>query len=71
MIDLLLGYTAIMGSLIGLGWTYSELLNRGHHSRIAFVWYDLWVGAYYDRTKRLFYVVPFPTIVFIFDWKKP
>ena len=28
-----------------------------------FLWYDFWVGAYYDRAKRVFYVCPIPMCV--------
>lgn len=27
---------------------------------VFFRWYDLWVGAYYDRTARVLYVCPVP-----------
>jgi len=30
---------------------------------IFFAWYDFWIGAYYDRAKRILYVCPFPMIV--------
>ena len=26
-------------------------------------WYDLWIGAYYDRRNRTWYVCPLPCIV--------
>lgn len=26
-------------------------------------WYDLWVGAYYDRARRALYLCPLPTVV--------
>lgn len=28
-----------------------------------FAWYDLWVGAYYDRKVRVLYVCPLPCCV--------
>ena len=28
-----------------------------------FAWYDLWIGAYYDRIKRILYICPLPMIV--------
>lgn len=30
---------------------------------IFFAWYDLWVGAYWDRQKRVLYVCPLPMVV--------
>lgn len=30
----------------------------------VFAWYDLWVGAYWDREKRTLYVLPLPTVGF-------
>jgi len=35
--------------------------------RIFFAWYDLWVGAYWDRDKRALYVCPIPTVVIRLD----
>lgn len=28
--------------------------------KFIFAWYDLWVGAYWDRTKRRLYLLPLP-----------
>ena len=33
-----------------------------------FAWYDLWVGAFYDRAKRRLYVFPLPMIGFYVEW---
>jgi hypothetical protein len=29
---------------------------------IVIAWYDLWIGAYYDRKTRSLYVLPIPCI---------
>ena len=31
-----------------------------------FAWYDLWVGAYWDRSARVLYVCPFPMLLLVF-----
>lgn len=31
---------------------------------IFFAWYDLWIGAYYDRRSRVWYICPLPCCVF-------
>ena len=30
--------------------------------RVFFAWYDMWVGAYWDRKKRILYVCPIPCL---------
>lgn len=35
--------------------------------RFFFAWFDLWVGAYYDRKKRVLYVCPLPCVVLSFS----
>ena len=34
--------------------------------KIEFLWYDLWVGAYWDRLKRKLYLAPLPMLVISF-----
>jgi hypothetical protein len=30
--------------------------------RLFFRWYDIWIGAYYDRANRTLYVCPLPMV---------
>ncbi len=30
---------------------------------LLFAWYDMWIGAYYDRAWRVLYVCPLPMVV--------
>lgn len=35
-----------------------------------FAWYDLWIGAYWDRSARRLYVLPLPCVGVVFDFGK-
>jgi hypothetical protein len=39
--------------------------------RIAFLfaWYDLWIGAYWDRKARYLYILPLPCIGIVIKLK--
>lgn len=39
--------------------------------RLAFLWFDFWVGGYWDREKRCRYICPLPCCVFIFQFEQP
>lgn len=36
-----------------------------------FAWYDLWIGAYWDRKNRMLYVLPFPMVGFVIAFSHP
>jgi hypothetical protein len=38
---------------------------------IRFAWYDMWVGAYYDREKGTLYVCPLPCLLLTFARELP
>jgi hypothetical protein len=41
--------------------------------RPLFAWYDLWIGAYWDRAGRKLYVLPLPCLGFVISFgpRKP
>ncbi len=36
--------------------------------RPLFAWYDLWIGAFWDRKSKRLYVLPLPCVGVIFDF---
>ncbi len=38
---------------------------------IFFAWYDLWIGAYFDRDRRTAYVCLIPCVVLKIDCRRP
>ena len=39
--------------------------------RFIFAWYDLWVGAFWDRAKRRLYILPVPCCGVVLQFKEP
>jgi hypothetical protein len=39
--------------------------------RPLFAWYDLWIGAYWDRKAHALYVLPLPMLGFVVEWRCP
>jgi len=37
--------------------------------QFQFLWYDFWVGAFYDRRQKALYICPLPMCVFKF-WRE-
>jgi hypothetical protein len=35
-----------------------------------FAWYDLWVGAFWDRQKQRLYILPLPCIGVVIDFRR-
>lgn len=56
------------------GKSYSKvgvrLLSVWHRLSFGFKWYDLWIGAYYDKDFMALYVCPLPMCVIRIDLRK-
>jgi hypothetical protein len=39
--------------------------------QFIFAWYDLWIGAYYDRAKCALYVLPLPCLGVVISRTSP
>lgn len=35
-----------------------------------FVWFDLWIGFFYDSKKKWLYIIPFPTLCIIIKFNQ-
>lgn len=44
-------------------------MKRRLRCTLTFLWYDLWIGAYYDRKEKTLYVCPLPMCVLKF-WRE-
>lgn len=43
--------------------TDTETLIERRRVSVRFAWYDLWVGAYWDRKARVLYLCPLPCVL--------
>lgn len=37
---------------------------------VFFAWYDMWIGAYWDKSKRILYICPIPCVVIKIDRRR-
>lgn len=37
---------------------------------VHFVWFDFWIGCYYNVNKKVLYICPIPMVVFRISGKK-
>lgn len=44
--------------------------NKRMKIQPIFAWYDLWIGLYWDRTKRRLYILPLPCIGLYVQFKE-
>jgi hypothetical protein len=68
----------VQGILIGLAiglptlicpWLLLTYWNARHYKmKLSFIWYDIWIGAYWDKAKRRLYICPLPMVVFSVDF---
>ena len=35
-----------------------------------FAWYDMWIGAYWDRANKRLYILPLPMIGIVIEFNK-
>lgn len=47
---------------IGKGKRFLKIGKYNLNVHINFLWYDLWVGAYWDRENKYLYICPLPTL---------
>ena len=38
--------------------------------KLIFAWYDMWIGAYWDRTNRRLYLLPLPCLGVVLEFRK-
>ena len=48
---------------LGIVMILSELFD--YTVELKFIWFDLWIGIYYDRKKKIIYINSLPCIVWI------
>lgn len=39
-------------------------------ARLIFAWYDVWVGAYWDRRNRRLYILPIPCVGIVIEFEE-
>ena len=67
------GRSAVPGSRQSIPlvrWRSPRALEKASvRCEVRFLWFDMWIGAYWDRVGRMLYVCPLPCIVFKF-WRR-
>ncbi len=51
-----------MGRECGRAHPWSRAVGEVVKIRFLFAWYDLWIGAYWDKRHRRLYVLPLPCL---------
>ncbi len=60
--SMILSYVALF--MMSLLWIVGAWLGPDSTVKFKFIWYDLWVGLYWDRNAEVLYACPFPCCVF-------
>ena len=64
-VNMMLTIIAVFGGVILGSWFVQWA--KTIYVKTSLIWYDLWIGFYYNKQKKILYFCPFPTIVFVFS----
>jgi len=52
------------------GYDMDDFQPRKMTIKPIFAWYDLWVGAFWDRAKRKLYILPLPCVGVVIEFNQ-